>query len=125
MCAPHSFLTKTQSLDCIPHQVDLEQRSRLIVKAKENFPTTPVSDFVLLKGTFQGSQSAPMDIELAQLQIDDAGRLVFVPGKGGARSVESPGKPYPQMTSEFDNADWIDEICDGSVSVVVKKGSTE
>jgi len=66
-----------------------------------------------------------MDIELAQLQIDDAGRLVFVPGKGGARSVESPGRPHPQMTSEFDNADWIDEICDGSVSVVVKKGSTE
>ena len=66
-----------------------------------------------------------MVIELAQLQIDDVGRLVFIPGKGGARSVASPSKPHPEMTSEFDNADWIDEICDGSVSVIVKKDGTE
>jgi hypothetical protein len=66
-----------------------------------------------------------MEIELAQLQIDNAGRLVFVPGKGEARSVANSSKPYPPITSEFDSIDWIDEICDGSVSVEVKKGDTK
>ena len=105
-------------------------RSRLIVTPAEKGKiksTDPESSFVLLKGKFQGSQTDPaqaIDVELAQLQVDTAGRLVFIPGKGNARSVASPGKPHPQVTSEFDNADWIDEICDGSVSVTVKRGST-
>jgi hypothetical protein len=107
-------------------QIDLEKRSKLIVAATKNFPSGS-DKFVLLEGTFQGSRSDndSVKIELAQLQIDDAGRLVFVPGKGGARSIASPGKPHPEMTSEFDNADWIDEICDGSVSVKVEKDSNE
>ena len=114
------LLTKTKSLDCIPHQVALEERSKLIVKAKGDISSTEaMTKCVSLQGKFQGSQGNAVDVDLAQLQVDDAGRLVFVPGKGGARSVASPGKPHPQVTSEFDNADWIDEICDGSVSVTV------
>jgi len=62
-----------------------------------------------------------VDVELAQLQIDDAGRLVFIPGKGDGHSVASPGKPHPPVISEFDSADWIDEICDRLVNVKVKK----
>lgn len=61
-----------------------------------------------------------MNVDLAQLQLDYADRLVFIPGKGGARSVV-PGKPRPPVTSEFDNNEWIDEICDGTVTVEVKK----
>ena len=110
-----------KSLDCIPHQVNLDERSKLIVKAKGQIPTASAPEFVLLQGEFQGSQSTAVKIELAQLQIDDAGRLVFVPGKGEARSVANPSKPQPPVISDFNSADWIDDICDGSVSVTVKK----
>jgi len=63
-----------------------------------------------------------VNVDLAQLQIDDAGRLIFIPGKGDGRSIASPSKPHPPVISEFDSADWIDEICDGLVNVEVKKG---
>jgi len=103
--------------------VNLENRNDLIVHATGTIPNEVA--FVPLVGQFRGSATAVTNIELAQLQLDNAGRLVFVPGKGAARSVASPGKPHPPMISEFDNADWIDEVCDGWVSVKVTKDDVE
>lgn len=99
-----------------------DNRSNLIVAANGTISANTLEiGFVLLQGKFKGSKETAVDVNLAQLQVDEAGRLVFIPGKGGARSVADPRKPHPPVTSEFDNDDWIDEICDGTVMVEVKK----
>jgi len=83
--------------------------------------TDPLNRFVPLNnGTFQGSR-----VELAQLQRDTRGRLVFVPGKGEARSIANPAKPQPPITSAMDSSNWIDEICDGQVRVVVTRAEAD
>ncbi|KIJ96017.1 hypothetical protein K443DRAFT_682616 [Laccaria amethystina LaAM-08-1] len=106
----------------IQPDVNLEERSLLIVADEGSIVSTdPLNKFVLLNnGTFQGCH-----VELAQLQRDTRGRLVFVPGKGEARSIANPAKPHPSITSAMDSSNWIDEICDGQVRVVVTRAETD
>ncbi|EDR13863.1 uncharacterized protein LACBIDRAFT_304964 [Laccaria bicolor S238N-H82] len=106
----------------IQPDLNLEDRSLLIVADEGAIASTdPLNTFVLLnKGTFQGSR-----VELAQLQRDTRGRLVFVPGKGEARSIVNPSKPQPPIISAMDSSNWIDEICDGQVKVVVTRAGTD
>ncbi|KAM6493633.1 hypothetical protein JOM56_009994 [Amanita muscaria] len=102
--------------------LDLDKREKLIVDPKQQPISQDSTDFVNLKGTFQGSNKQVTDINdvyLGQLQVDQAGRLIFVPGTGNAKSVADPNNFQPEIVSEFDSADWIDTACDGWVRVEV------
>ncbi|KAJ3573932.1 hypothetical protein NP233_g2106 [Leucocoprinus birnbaumii] len=100
-----------------------DDRKKLIVASKvESFPRNPNETFFKLDGKFEvvrRSQTHSADVNLGELQLDNAGRLIFIPGTGEAFSITS-GKPSrPDIFSEFDNNDWIDNACDGSVKVAV------
>lgn len=102
--------------------LDLDKREKLIVDPKQQPISQDGTDFVNLKGTFQGSNKQVTDINdvyLGQLQVDQAGRLIFVPGTGDAKCVTDPNNFQPEIVSEFDSADWIDTACDGWVNVEV------
>ncbi len=80
-----------------------------------------------LTAKFQGSLPVEeaIDITLGEARTDSNGRLVFIPGCGYSRCVSkrtgyNPDKDYPDqpdIISEFDNIDWVDDVCDGFVSV--------
>jgi hypothetical protein len=97
----------------------LDERSNLIVDATEEISGLN-SGPVGLKGLFTGSQATGTDITLGELRSDEKGRLVFLGGKGNSFCVADESKPpIPEIISEFDSIDWIDDICDGWVSVKV------
>ncbi|KAH9850551.1 hypothetical protein C2E23DRAFT_734556 [Lenzites betulinus] len=109
-----------------PFDRSLENRKKLIVDPGQK-SVTKGSAPVPLTGKFQGSlpsASAAVNVTLGELRTDEAGRLVFVPGSGVARSVlDLEGHEsvlQPEIISEFDSIDWIDSICDGWVDVKVE-----
>jgi len=81
-------------------------------------PAPPVN----LTGDFYGSQTNLTKVHLGQLRTDDKGRLIFIGGAGYSRCVRKHGTPHfqPDITSEFDSIDWVDDTCDGWVHVVVR-----
>ena len=109
----------------VPHQLDVDKRDKLIVDPGEK-SISGGTDFVNLKGIFQGSNENVTDINdvyLGQLQVDDADRLIFVPGSGHAKSVADPNNSQPEIVSDYDSVDWIDTACDGWVKVKVAVGN--
>lgn len=119
------------------HQLPQHQRTKLIVK-----PPAPITvSGVDVKptpifGMFQGSRpdsDDPADpdknkekMDLGDVLTDAKGRLIFVGGAGWACCVSAEDKGYkpdaeyptqPDIMSEFDNIDWIDDTCDGYISV--------
>src|ERR1700678_989413 len=93
-------------------------RNLLIVDPGEQ-PISSPTTHVNLEGSFTGSKSTPTTVSLGQLQVDNAGRLVFIGGAGYSQSVAEGGKPQPEIISEFDSVDWVDDVCDGWVGVEV------
>lgn len=63
------------------------------------------------QGKFQGRTN----VRLGDLRTDEKGRLLVYPGDG--KSVSPSGK---KITSFADNADWIDDWCDGPVKATVR-----
>ena len=59
-------------------------------------------------------------VQLAELQTDESGRLIVIPGKGVSNSP-SGNKVFDRAIEDpFANADdWYDDICDGPVDAVV------
>ncbi|KIM57587.1 hypothetical protein SCLCIDRAFT_1219256 [Scleroderma citrinum Foug A] len=72
-----------------------------------------------LAGDFYGSQTDPTKVHLGQMLTDEKGRLIFIGGAGYSRCVGKPGTLHfqPDITSEFDSIDWVDDTCDGWVNV--------
>ena len=86
-------------------------------------------------GSFQGSRKSPLDavdVDMGDANTDDCGRLIFVGGSGWSECVTedtgyNPDKEYPNqpdITSEFDNVDWVDSTCDGRISVSFSKSGS-
>ena len=114
-------------------------RTRLIVKPRLNVASTDDSDICVrvdtmghgdsipLIGKFCGSrkESDSVDVDLGEVIADKHGRLIFVGGSGYAQCVTrdmgyNPEADYPtqpDITSEFDNVDWVDSTCDGWISI--------
>ncbi|EKM50630.1 uncharacterized protein PHACADRAFT_129992 [Phanerochaete carnosa HHB-10118-sp] len=106
-----------------PFDKSLEGRARLIIDPGAK-PLTRGSETepVVLAGRFDGSNPAGsgVPVTLGELRTDAQGRLVFLGGTGLARSVQKTNEFYqPEIISEFDSIDWIDDICDGWVAVSV------
>ncbi|KIJ65358.1 hypothetical protein HYDPIDRAFT_27377 [Hydnomerulius pinastri MD-312] len=97
-----------------------DQRTKLIVDPgvqKISFKDAPID----LVGDFYGSQAKPTPVNLGQIRTDDKGRLIFIAGAGYSRCVANPKEPHfqPDILSEFDSIDWVDDTCDGWVDVTV------
>jgi len=100
--------------------VPLDQRYKLIVDPQPHTITQNAGpQTVVLSGKFQGSKENPTDVYLGELHVDDAGRLVFLGGRGYSHCISDASRPQPEVISEFDSTDWIDDVCDGWVSVKV------
>ncbi|KAG0698477.1 hypothetical protein DFH29DRAFT_941196 [Suillus ampliporus] len=97
-----------------------EQRSDLIVDSVQTIEGLELQ--APLDGRFRGSQQEAVDVHLGEIRTDERGRLIFIGGAGYSRSVAKPGEPHfqPDIISEFDSIDWIDDTCDGWVDVEVK-----
>ncbi|KAF8208007.1 hypothetical protein K438DRAFT_1813258 [Mycena galopus ATCC 62051] len=108
-----------------PFDTSLETRTKLIVdpgaqSIVRDVKTGNVQN-VSLVGQFQGSlpEADKVSVSLGELRTDDQGRLVFLGGTGKARSVRYSLNRQPEIISEFDSVDWIDDVCDGWVDVEV------
>ncbi|TFK38751.1 hypothetical protein BDQ12DRAFT_605201 [Crucibulum laeve] len=129
---PESELTSVQPN--VDHRTDLivnpgpKSIGRTLVEPK------PDPNPVPLTGIFYGSrkksyaslsetQKKDLEVNLGELRTDQLGRLIFIAGAGYARCVSDPKIPnfQPDIISEFDSIDWVDDICDGWVDVVVQK----
>ncbi|KAF8555871.1 hypothetical protein OG21DRAFT_1410233 [Imleria badia] len=97
-----------------------EDRDRLIVDPGPKTIASP--DFntkVDISGKFHGSRANGVDVHLGQLRTNEEGHLIFIGGAGYSRCVTNRRVPHPDIVSEFDSADWIDDTCDGWVKVLV------
>ena len=112
-----------EKLDGSPFDQKLEGRKKLILDPGLRWFKRGEYEPLRIYSIFQGSKSKREDgvmILLAELRSDIQGRLVFLPGSGVARSVQKTNQLWqPEIISEFDSVDWIDDICDGWVSVEV------
>jgi hypothetical protein len=70
-----------QCLDGISLQTAPDKRNLLIVDPGKQAISSP-TPYSNLQGSFTGLRSAPIDISLGQLQVDNAGRLLFIGGAG-------------------------------------------
>ena len=105
-------------------QVPLDDRSKVIVDCEEqSIVLNKGPQTVNLSGKFYGSKSSYIQVYLGQLQVDDVGRMVFLGGRGYSHCVADAGKPQPEVISEFDSTDWVDDTCDGWVTVNVTAGN--
>ncbi|EED80245.1 predicted protein [Postia placenta Mad-698-R] len=85
-------------------------------------PTSEMKNsWVPIVGAFYGSQATPTSVSLGQISTDDKGRLIFVAGAGYSRCVSDPKQPHfqPDIISEFDSIDWVDDVCDGWIDVAI------
>ncbi|KAF9504784.1 hypothetical protein BS47DRAFT_1401028 [Hydnum rufescens UP504] len=105
--------------------LELGQRSKLIVDPGEKTIVLGQGpQNVDLIGDFYGSKSSPTKVYLGELQVDEAGRLVYLGGQGYSQCVADTGKPQPELVSDFDSTDWVDDTSDGWVSVKVTKANS-
>jgi hypothetical protein len=97
-----------------------DDRTNLIVDAGVQEITLGFQP-VKLTGQFYGSQEQATEVCLGEIRTDELGRLIFIGGAGYSRCVANPKKPHfqPDVISEFDSIDWIDDTCDGWVDVKV------
>lgn len=65
----------------------------------------------MLNGQFRGA-----DVNLGQLQVDDAGRLVFIPAEGKIHGDQ----PKDTSQASLDTPNCVDDVCDGWVDVTVE-----
>ena len=78
-----------------------------------------INTIIDISGKFQGSRADTVDVHLGQLRTNEEGHLIFIGGAGYSRCVTSRDTPHPDIVSEFDSADWVDDMCDGWVEVLV------
>ena len=79
------------------------------------------NESVSLDGDFYGSKDKATKIHLGDAMTDHQGRLVVLAGHGESKSIAKEDEPYPYILTEFDNPDWIDDTCDGWISVTINR----
>jgi hypothetical protein len=102
--------------------VPANQRKGLIVDpgAQTIVSNAGVNAFTPLDGSFTIPGKATIPVNLGQLQVDDAGHLLFIAGPGKSSSTPDA----TQDLSFFTNDEWVDDVCDGTVSVEIKNITT-
>ncbi|KAH9955556.1 ferritin-like-domain-containing protein [Russula dissimulans] len=102
-----------------------EKRDKLIISSGLKSVKGPHADPIDLRGKFYGSKDVPTDVYLGEISTDDWGRLVFLAGSGCSPSIAHEDQPYPWLYTDFDNPDWIDDTCDGTVNVKVEHNASQ
>ncbi|CAE6452408.1 unnamed protein product [Rhizoctonia solani] len=95
------------------------ERSDLIIDSGEQSIQGENAQPVALQGVFQGSTKSGTQVQLGELRTDDQGRLLVLASDGHSFSILGD----KDLTNGFDNPDWVDKMCDGSVRVTVKSKS--
>ncbi|KAG8707259.1 hypothetical protein FRC12_002512 [Ceratobasidium sp. 428] len=97
-----------------------DSRNKLIVDSEECSIEGVGTTGVMLKGQFTGSLSDQdaVPVNLGELRTDDRGRLIVLAGTGEAFSVIPPKDR--NLENGFNNSNWVDTMCDGTVCVTVK-----
>ncbi|KAJ7777889.1 ferritin-like-domain-containing protein [Mycena maculata] len=75
-----------------------------------------------MTGHFKGSAKKPVDVYLGSIKVDDKGRLLVLPGHGSSYCIDNPEDPWPLILTDFDNPNWVDDTCDGTVRARVSHG---
>ncbi|KAJ6594995.1 hypothetical protein DFH09DRAFT_157863 [Mycena vulgaris] len=99
-----------------------DQRTNCIIAPGPKTTRTGSNKPVDMVGQFKGSAPAPVDVYLGSIKVDDKGRLLVLPGHGLSRCIDNPEDPYPLILTDFDNPNWVDDTCDGTVQVAVTQG---
>ena len=93
---------------------DVTDRTSLIVEATpRTLDGAATGPLPLDGGKFRG-----MPVVLGEAMTDGDGRLIVMPGAGGAYSTPDA----PPLTGFADNAGWADDTCDGPVHATVRIG---
>ena len=93
---------------------DVADRATLVVQATPRMlDGAAAGPLPLDGGTFRG-----VPVTLGEVMTDAGGRLVVLPGAGGAYSA--PGSP--PLSGFADNSGWTDDTCDGPVRATVRIG---
>lgn len=110
-------MTRHSQLKHSHQKADFRQRTDLIVDpGVRAIISNQSNEVVELKGPFKGSGArAPVEVNLGELQVDDAGHLLFIAAKGQPTFASTGTKAL----SGLDNNDWVDNVCDGWVSVEI------
>ncbi|CAE6476187.1 unnamed protein product [Rhizoctonia solani] len=95
------------------------ERSDLIIDSGEQVIEGENAQPIALQGVFQGSTKSGTQVQLGELRTDDQGRLLVLASDGHSFSIHGD----KDLNSDFDNVDWVDNMCDGSVRVTVKSKS--
>ncbi|CAE6388387.1 unnamed protein product, partial [Rhizoctonia solani] len=90
-------------------------RNKLIIDSGEQLIESGKDHSVALVGEFQGSLVSPIQVQLGELRTDESGRLLVLASDGQSFSVNGA----QELNSQYDNADWVDKMCDGSIRITV------
>ena len=118
----------SEAMDLPPQFVSsVDRRNAMVTTGREQLDITPATcsitgrdlsgpDFVMDDGSFFGTP-----VYLGELRTDEAGRLIFLGGRGQS----APRAPGTRPTTFANNDDWHDDVCDGPVRATVRIGGTE
>ena len=110
----------TINIESFHLQLPPEKRDKLIITGGVETLSGANAHPVVLAGQFYGSKPEPTEVYLGEARTDDKGHLVVLAGHGLSRSIADKDKPFPLIMTDFDSPDWIDDTCDGWISVEVK-----
>ncbi|CAE7215436.1 unnamed protein product [Rhizoctonia solani] len=98
-------------------------RTELIIDPGEKVVEGANVKDVFLDGQFGNDKEIPLhkDVRLGELRTDEKGRLLVLASDG--KSFPASGNPDEMLQNGFDNAGWVDKVCDGTVRVTVKSKS--
>lgn len=77
----------------------------------------PNHEQVYLDGEFKGSTEVTHRIRLGEARTDDEAHLVVLAGYGDSRCLLKAEDPYPLIMDDFNSPDWVDDTCDGWITV--------
>lgn len=96
---------------------DVKDRTKLVIDGGETYITGAETsgDAYKMVGKFD-----TIPVYLGELQTDEAGRLLVLPGMGKSASPSSQPPYDPDIPNSFSNArDWYDDVADGPVRATV------
>ncbi|KAG8741248.1 hypothetical protein FRC10_003128 [Ceratobasidium sp. 414] len=105
-----------------PNYEYTDTRTKLIIDSGEQEIEGASAQAKALRGQFWGSRDAATPVQLGEIRTDEHGRLLVFASDGHSFSVRPP--PDQDLHSGFDNDDWVDSMCDGSVRVTAKSKSS-
>ncbi len=119
------------ALDVIEGQASRPQRRNPTVEGEDRRSLSIDAKVQTIRGKSQPTvkcegQFKNVTVQLAELQTDESGRLIVIPGHGVSQSPSDNKVFDTDIEDPFANADdWYDDICDGPVDAIVSIAGRE